>query len=265
MDVSRTKKLTLRFIGLVGATLFLLAFSFTFSIPDWVERFAADYIESEARERLEQTIDDLEPPAGESALARFAQTLLEANEDKVREWKTMLKLKMDEQWADALAKVRDLSCECRQKYEELFREGLKSNVALVQAANDRIVDFIHSTYMEVTNELKRDIRIFTGSNAAVFLLLLAVSFAKPQAMVHLFVPAILLTISTIACTYGYIFEQNWLLTIIHSDYLGIAYLGWLGVVFLFLRDIVLNRGRVTTEIVNAILNAIGSAASVVPC
>ena len=30
----------------------------------------------------------------------------------------------------------------------------------------------------------------------------------------------------------YVFEQNWLLTIIHGDYLGLAYAAWLGVVFL---------------------------------
>ncbi len=49
------------------------------------------------------------------------------------------------------------------------------------------------------------------------------------------------------------------------DYLGYAYLGYLGLVFLLLCDIVLNRAKVTTEIVNAILDAIGSTLSAVPC
>ncbi len=74
-----------------------------------------------------------------------------------------------------------------------------------------------------------------------------------------------LGISTLFCSYFYIFEQNWLLTIIHSSYLGFAYLTWLGIVFLFLCDIVFNRARITTEILNAFFNAIGSALSVVPC
>ena len=47
--------------------------------------------------------------------------------------------------------------------------------------------------------------------------------------------------------------------------LGLAYLGYLGLVFAFLCDIAFKRARVTTGMVNLILNAIGSAASVVPC
>ena len=119
--------------------------------------------------------------------------------------------------------------------------------------------------MDVTKELKRDVRIFTASNAAAFLMLLAIASLKPRAITHLFVPGILLATSALLCSYFYIFEQNWLLTIIHSDYLGWAYMGWLGGVFLFLCDIVLNHGRVTTEILNALASAVGSAAAFVPC
>jgi len=54
------------------------------------------------------------------------------------------------------------------------------------------------------------------------------------------------------------------LTIIHSSHLGFAYLAWLGVVFLFLCDKVFNRARVTTEMINRIFSAVGSAFSVFP-
>jgi uncharacterized membrane protein YjjP (DUF1212 family) len=137
---------------------------------------------------------------------------------------------------------------------------------MLQAANDRIVEFVQSKYMEVATELKRDIRIFTASNAAVFLLLLLVSFLKPQAIAHLFLPGTLLVVATVICSYFYIFEQNWLLTIIFSNYLGFMYLAYLGFVFLFLCDIVFNRARVTTTIINAIFRIVGSAeVEVSPC
>ena len=48
------------------------------------------------------------------------------------------------------------------------------------------------------------------------------------------------------CIYLYLFSQDWLLTIIHGDYVGFAYIGWLGAAFLLLLDIAINRGRVTT-------------------
>ena len=265
MDNAVLQKLSLRSIGVVGAAIFLTFFAFTYSVPGWVETFAADYIESEAQERIDTSIEVIRPPESDSALARLAQSMYEKNEAQIEQSKSNLKNKIHEQWAAALAAIRNLDCECREKWEDWFESGFNTNIALLQAANEQILTFIHSSYMEVATELKRDIRIFTATNASVFILLLLVSFLKPQAMTHLSLPGVLLTISTLICSYFYVFEQNWLLTIIHSSYLGFAYLAWLGIVFLFLCDIVFNRGRITTQILNAIFNAIGSAFSVVPC
>lgn len=259
------QKFSLRSIGVIGAAIFLIFFAFTYSVPGWVETFAADYIESEAQEKIDSSIDAIRPPESDSALARLAQSMYEKNEAEIEQSKANLKNKVHEQWAAALATIRDLDCECRQKWEDKFESGFNTNIALLQAANEQISSFIHSTYMDVATELKRDIRIFTASNAAVFILLLLVSFLKPQAIVHLFLPGVLLAVSTLVCSYFYLFEQNWLLTIINNSYLGFAYLAWLGIVFLFLCDVVFNRARVTTEILNGIFNALGSAVSVVPC
>lgn len=99
----------------------------------------------------------------------------------------------------------------------------------------------------------------------MFLVLLAVSFFNPRAIAHLFVPGTLLLVATMVSSYFYVFEQNWFFTIIYNDYIGFAYIGYLSVVFLFLCDVVFNGARVTTEIINQALNAIGSALSVAPC
>ncbi len=265
MDSTVLNKLSLRSVGVVGAAIFLTFFIFTYATPDWVETFAADYIESEAQERVDDSIDAIRPPEAESALGRLAQSMYEKNEAQIEQLKLDLRNKVHEQWAAALAAVRNLDCECREKWEDWFESGFNTNIALLQAANEQISTFIQSTYMDVATELKRDIRIFTASNAAVFILLLLVSFMKPQAITHLFLPGLLLVVSTLICSNFYIFEQNWLLNIIHSSYLGFAYIAWIGVVFLFLCDIVFNRARITTEILNAIFNMIGSAVSIGPC
>ena len=265
MDSTVLQRFSLRSIGVVGAAIFLAFFAFTYAVPGWVETFAADYIESEAGERIDVSIDSIQPPKSESALGRLAQSIYEKNEAEIERLKSNLKDDVHAQWAAALASVRDLDCECRDKWEDWFESGFNTNIILLQAANEQVSSFIHATYMDVATELKRDIRIFTASNALVFILLLLVSFLKPQAITHLFLPGVLLVVSTLICSYFYIFEQNWLLTIIQNSYLGFAYLAWLGAVFLFLCDIVFNRGRITTEILNSLLNAIGSALSVVPC
>jgi len=47
--------------------------------------------------------------------------------------------------------------------------------------------------------------------------------------------------------------------------MGFGYLAYLAAIFGVLVDIAFNKARVTTEIINGIANAIGSAFSVVPC
>ena len=262
-------RLTLRGLGILGAALFATMFYFTFSVPGWVEDIGASYIEREVEKRVDSTIDEtidtVRPISKENALGRFAESVFEKNEERIAELKTSLKNRAHEQLADAIAEIRNLDCECREKVASWLESGIESNIRLLQVANDSLTDFVQYKYMGVVAELKRDVRIFAASNAAAFLALLLVSFLKPGAVRHLFVPGLLLAASTLVCSWFYVFEQDWLMTIIHSDYLGFAYLAWLGVAFLFLCDIALNRGRVTTHIVNSILEAFGSAATLLPC
>jgi hypothetical protein len=263
-DVS-LQKASLRLVGVVGTAVFATFFAFTYSIPGWVEVFAADFIEAEMTQEIDSRIDNFEISAGDSAVSQLAAALYQQNQREIEKLKDALKAGVHEQMATVLAQIRDLDCECREKYAQLFESGFQFDIALLQVANDRIVDFIQMTYMRISSELKRDIRVFTGTNAGVFLLLLLVSFSKPQAIAQLFVPGVLLTLATAISAYFYLFEQNWLLTIIYGDYLGFLYLAYLGVVFLALCDIVLNRARVTTRIANAVLDAVGSAVTLTPC
>jgi hypothetical protein len=124
---------------------------------------------------------------------------------------------------------------------------------------------IQASYMDVATDLKRDIRIFAAANAGAFFLLVLISFLKPQAVRHLFVPGLLLCAATLVCVYGYVFEQNWLLTLINGSYLGFAYATYLGVVFLLLCDVVLNRGRITTRLANGLVHGVGGTLSLIPC
>jgi hypothetical protein len=43
-------------------------------------------------------------------------------------------------------------------------------------------------------------------------------------------------------------HQNWLLTIVHRDYLGFTYAAYLGLIFLFYRDVWFNEGRISARI-----------------
>jgi hypothetical protein len=99
----------------------------------------------------------------------------------------------------------------------------------------------------------------------MFLVLLSIAFLKPNAMVQLFVPGILLLTATIISSGIYMFGQDWFYTILYNDYMGFGYLAYLSIIFAFLMDVTFNSARVTTEVLNAACNAIGSSLSFVPC
>jgi hypothetical protein len=257
--------ITLRVIGLLGIVLFGAFLYFTYSTPGYVEEVGKDFIKFQIKKKTVERIDQIKLDNKDTMLGKLAGSIYKKNQEKIEILKIQLKEKVHEKLADVIAEMRDLDCECRNKYAAIIKQQYQLHIVSLQTANEKLKDFMRAKYMEVAMELKHDVRIFTGSNALIFLLLLLVSFLKPGAVAHLFLPAILLVISTLTCSYFYVFEQNWLFTIIYNDYLGYGYLGYVGVLFLFLCDIVFNHARVTTQIINGILEAIGSAASVVPC
>jgi hypothetical protein len=255
------RELTLRIAGIVGAALFAFFFALTCYTPDWVENFATDYIEGQVANEVDATIDSLGAPQGDDALSRYAAQRVKQNEVRIAELRDSLKGAARAQLAACIAEIRALSAEQRARLQAWLEEAAKSRIGSLQFENTRLVAIIQSGYLGVVADLKRDIRIFTASNAAAFLLLLLVSFLKPEHIRALFVPGVLLATSTTICAYLYVFEQNWLLTLIHGDYLGFTYAAWLGVTFLFLCDVWLNRARVTVRILDAMVHALGSAAS----
>jgi uncharacterized protein YggL (DUF469 family) len=253
------RQLILRIAGLAGAALFAFFFALTYHTPEWVEDFAADYIEGEVADQVDATIDSIGAPQGEDAISRYAAQLLKQNEARIAELRESFKEEARLQLAVCIAEIRGLTAEQRARLQAWLEDGAKLRIGSLQLENTRLVAIIQSGYLGVVADLKRDIRIFSASNACAFLLLLLVSFLKPEHTRALFVPGVLLTVSTAACAYLYVFEQNWLLTLIQGSYLGFAYAAWLGVAFLFLCDIWLNRARVTVRILDSMAHALGSA------
>lgn len=259
-------KITLRSIGLIGTLLFGMLFSITFKVPGFVEGMGKEFIQSQIQKKTNEKIEQVKSSNKDSKLGKLAAALYKKNQKKIDEVKELLKTKAHEKMALVVAEMSDLSCECRKKYSENLKQGFEFKLLSLQSANEQLTDFMKTKYMQVSIELKRDVRIFTGSNGIIFLFLLLISFLKPQAIKHLFLPGLLLFTATSISSFFYVFEQNWLLTIIYNNYYGFAYLGFVGIVFLLLSDIAFNKCRITTEIINAALEMVGSAATALaPC
>jgi hypothetical protein len=119
--------------------------------------------------------------------------------------------------------------------------------------------------MQVSAKLLREFRIFTAANALVLLFLGIAVVVRRNARVHLLPPAVILVVSAAVVGWFYLFQQDWLHTIVFSDYVGMSYFAYLAAPVLLIGDVMLNRGRVTVHLLNAGCSVVGSAASVLPC
>lgn len=254
-------KLSLRFVGLFGFLIFASAFTATFVSPAYLETAGKEFIRAQVEREVREKIDNIKT----EPLEKLAGLLAKRYEVDISDVKQKLKDGLPEKTAAIIAEMQDLSCECRLKLENQIRHSFDLRITSLELAREQLTKLIRGKYMDVVEKLLQDLRIFTGINAAVFLLLLIVSLFRAPAIAQLLLPAILLVIATLVSGYFYLFQQNWFFTIIYNDYVGFGYLTYVSVVFGFLCDVVFNQARVTTEIINGILHALGKAASLTPC
>lgn len=139
---------------------------------------------------------------------------------------------------------------------EALRAGKLSEARMEKGTMRRLLAGYHVSTVE---GLTRELQIFLGANLVLFGLIgLAAYFLAATA--ELLFPSGILLLGTLTSAGFYIFNQDWLATILLNDWTGYGYLAWVAVVSLFLGDILLNRARVTTNILSAI-----SPTNVSPC
>lgn len=254
-------KMILRLIGLFGVGLFGLLFAVTYSSPAVVERSAMGFV----KHQIEKEVRAVQYAAGQTAVAEQAKGLA-ARLGLERE--SLLK-DLDEGLPDRIASVVasmcGYDCERQKALSQSVASGYLARIGNIQVAENTLGQLIKGKYAEIVSNLKLDLRIFLGSNAAMFLLLLALSFLKPQAIAHLFLPGLLLLFATLASLSIYVFGQNWFYSILYNDYMGFTYLVYISVIFAILMDVALNRARVVTEIMNSMASALGHTLSLAPC
>lgn len=253
--------ITLRLIGLLGIVLFGILFSITFVSSKTVEESAKGFVKLKIEQEVNQKINSLKS----SSVAEKALSIAEKLGYESEQIQAKLDDNLPEKIASVLASMCGYDCEKKKAVASSIKTDYLDRIKNIKVAQNTLADIVKGKYIEIIGNLKFDLRIFLGTNFVMFLVLLLVSFTKPQAVAHLFLPGILLLISTAISMGIYIFGQDWFYTILYNDYMGFGYLVYIGVIFAVLLDIVFNGAQITTEVINAILNAIGSALSVSPC
>ena len=253
--------ITLRILGVMGVVLFGIFFVLTFLSPAQLETSAKRFIQHQ----IEQEIRAKYHAAESSSVTQKAKILadkLGLETDKIEQ---NLEDELPQKIASVIASMCGFDCERKKAVASSITQGYLDRIRNIKIAEHSLGNIIKGKYLQIVENLRLDLRIFLGTNLLSFLVLLAVSFAKPRAIQHLFLPGILLLVATVISATIYIFGQDWFYTILYNDYMGYAYSVYLLLIFAFFMDIVFNRARITTEIINTIANAIGSAFSVMPC
>jgi len=241
----------------VGTVLFGAAFFASLLNAGYVEEIAKDIIRHQIEKKVQEKIDALD----DKFLSTKAGAWIKKHAEEAETARRQLKEKVPERISAVIAEMRNLDCECRKKIENRFRDGFESQSARAFQAQERLTSLMRTKYMEIAEKLTREFRIFTGTNALIFALLGTAAFFKRGAGLHLVLPAFALVLAATVTGYLYLFNQNWLHTILFSDYVGFTYIPYLSIVFAFLCDVLFNRARVTTQL----LSSIGSNIQVLPC
>jgi hypothetical protein len=170
----------------------------------------------------------------------------------------LLQTEAPEAVGEVLARLCRYDCETGEQIGERIRGRLEGQRLRGLLGVDRVVDWAHGRYQGLVMELVGELRLFTGANALVFALAFIASVMAPVAYRRIRLAIWLLVASTVAAAWLYVFHQGWFTAILFADYVGTAYLVWIGAVFALLLDAVFNRGRVVEAVVSSLGSAPGS-------
>lgn len=237
------------FVGfLVSLSVFVATFTSRPALEDAMSAFVRSRVQQEVRERVGSAVG-----ADASALQEWFEAHVEAVAD-------FLENDLDSFVDSVVDSLCDVDCEESKKADlgdrlkDLGEAIAKGRIEEFGAISTQLKRFIRGSYLDLVRALISEMRIFSGVNAAVFALILALLFGKWREPRAVFLPASLLLIATVACAALYVFNQNWFFSIFLERYSGYWYVAYVAIVFGLLLDIALNRGRVT----RAILDVIGA-------
>ena len=256
---------TVKIFLFLSVLVYGVAFVYSFTSPQTIEKNARGFIKEQVSKKTHEKIENIGQKHKDNKFVKLSSRIFKKKKEKLKLYKEALKYKVDEKLAMVMAKMLDLNCSCRQKYKGVFHDLITTKITNLKTATKTLEAFMTQKYIYVVNNIIKDFRIFLGSSFVVLLIMLFLLFSKPQVGIQVNMLAGLMLLSTVISSYFYIFKQNWFYTIIYNDFVGFSYLVYLGIIFLFLCDIIFNKARITTEVVNVILNAIGSSLTAVSC
>lgn len=260
---------TVRTINLVlsgfGAAVFAALFLYLVFAPGDFDQRTRDFAIAKVEGRIDETMSAVAHSDTADGLSSLAGRFSERLEQRIETFRDGLDAGMDEFIADVLAATCELDCERREEARAAVHDVFETSIARYGAALDRIESLIVGEYQTVMDELRTDLKVFSGSNFLALFFALGLSVFRGKASAHILPIAVALTTATCLAIVWYAFGQDWVMTIIFSNYWGWAYAIILAVLSVLMIDIAANKARVTSVLFNMVGNALGGGVSFSPC
>lgn len=239
--------------AVAGVALFGSLFALSWLSPITVEHAAREAIRYELHRRVEVQMQRLD----DSALVDAAKQLLPGLDARIKRGQVLLNGRLDTMLDQAFTRMQNPSCECRRRMRETARALAEADAASAVTARDKLLDMIQTKYAQTAQKLMREFRIFTGGNAALFVLLTATAWSR-RVPSRALVPAALTLFAALAFSaLLYLVGQDWIHTLVFGQYVGYAYLLWLLLSALWFADLFANRARVSTTVLGTFGTAVG--------
>ena len=251
----------LTLLSVIGSLFFVTALILSYTNPVWVENIAREVVRIEVERRVTEKIHHLE----NDKFLLLAGNRAEQHAAEIKNLQQQLLEGLPAKVAMIVADMGKLDCACREKIEESIHDGILQRRLELTRLNSKLEQSIRNKYMTVADALTREFRIFSAANGLAFILIGIMLALRKRATIPLLLPALLIFCAASITAYCYLFRQNWLHSILFSEYIGLAYFFYLLVVLAILSDIAFNKARVCCRMMTATFNALGSSIQVVPC
>ena len=192
---------------------------------------------------------ELEALSGADEPDRFG-ALADAMQARSEQYGAAIEARLDAAVANWLTRACALDCERREATRKAVRDYIKAGRDRFGGAADTLRGFALGRYDRTVRGLHRSLVIVCLSNIVVFGGIIALTVARPRFMPALVKIGALAFISVAAMSLWYVAGQDWISAILFNSFVGWGYAVFMGVLFLALLDVALNRARVLGLIMN---------------
>ena len=249
----------------VGAAAFVAFFLYITVAPKDFDHRTRSFAITKVKAKVDDQFSKAAQSKAANKATEFAGIISERLEREIQILRDSLDAGVAEFIADILAAACKLDCERRDEAAKAVTAFYGSTIARHGLALDRMRNLIEGEYDAIMEELRDDLKIFSGSSFVALLFAFLLSIFRRHAAAHLLPFSIALSAATLIAVIWYVFGQDWVMTMIYSTYWGWAYPVVLSVIAVFLVDIAVNRARITTTVLNGIGNGLGGSFHLIPC